>query len=419
MKYLFITLSAALLSLSTFGQDRPVTWVGGLGDDGEFWQGSAQEFATSRRTAPSNIDYVTGLGVNVMADQIPARGANAIGIGQSMGGVALRDIDERDARNRIGGIITLGSPMNGGRVLNADRRGEVNAYIDHGIREISKGPHRSLLTQVVVVYYNGLSRGLTGRGAIEILRELVLRVSGAFGGISKAELEENSQYMRGARLFRPNVPRISISGNESSPVHFRLAQTALETSLLESSRIERVGINVLSTILDKAEGVYNVQYIRNLVPPTPLRLWRAAGWKAGRDYWRNESEKGWNSVIGAVRTESSQSCYEVEVCGDDYSCYDNIETYEDYLACQELCYEQRCRTITTTFNQPSDGLFHQSTQRGERTRGVESNWNPNAVYDVLQVNHAEYDDHENARERFNRIFDGRDGAPPFFITRRR
>ena len=407
-RFLIVTLLLAFGALSAQAQ-RNVTWVGGLGDDSEFWAEYAQQFQTARNIASSNLDYATAGPVQATARQIPNRGANAIGIGHSLGGVALREIDQLEPSRRVGGIITMGSPMNGARIVRAGLRGEVNGYIDHGVNEVSKGPLRqSLGLGFIIIQASVIGRALSGRGIIELLRTAVFDIFdiSPFDSDAEEDLAEGSQYIGQAIAYRPNVPRISINGTESSPVHFRLASSALGDDNDDDD---------FANLSNIARGVYNVQYIRNLATAfIPLNAWRAAGWKAGRDYFDNESEKGWNNLIGATRSESRRSCYEVFVCSD-YSCYDNIVTYEDYLACQDLCYQEQCRTITTRYNQPSDGLFHESTQLGQSTAAVRSNWNPNATFQSIGANHMEYDEHPGTRENLNIIFDRRDTRVPLFF----
>ncbi len=91
-------------------------------------------------------------------------------------------------------------------------------------------------------------------------------------------------------------------------------------------------------VIRDARAVYNTFYIANAATFfTVINAFRAAGWKAGRDFIDDDSEKRVERANGGGSHQSRRSCYEVNVCGDDYSCYENIVTYEDYLACQELC----------------------------------------------------------------------------------
>ena len=66
--------------------------------------------------------------------------------------------------------------------------------------------------------------------------------------------------------------------------------------------------------------------------------------------------------------------------------------------------------------QPSDGLFHLSTQLGQRTNATTSQWNPNATFEALGANHNEFDQHPGTRAILTGIFDGTNGAPQFFQT---
>lgn len=67
------------------------------------------------------------------------------------------------------------------------------------------------------------------------------------------------------------------------------------------------------------------------------------------------------------------------------------------------CHQEQCRTITTHYNQSSDGLLHLSTQLGQRTEATRSNWNPDVTFEAVGANHSEYDDHVGTRQNFVRI----------------
>ncbi|MFP4294028.1 MAG: esterase/lipase family protein, partial [Cyclobacteriaceae bacterium] len=395
MKALFILLLCAASSFTVFAQNRNVIWVHGLGSGPDFWNEYAAEFQQQRRIVSSNQGYNTANGVPAMAGDITNRtrglaNPQTIGIGHSMGGLSLREIDARTAPGHVGGFITVGSPLNGARLVNNVQNGQLTSYVSHGVDEMLKGPLRELLGAGYIVLNTG-TRAFTGRSIIEVLlHEIGLdEILVSQLPASAPQLAENSQYMNGnngmigARQLRTTRPTISIYGNENSPVHFRLASSF-------TGRPDTHFPNIVRDI----RGVYNAFYIKNVVTFfNIINISRAAGWKAGRDYLDSGSEKGWNNLTGATRSESRQSCLEEWVCGNDYSCYDNIVTFEDFLACEELCYQTRCRTITERYNQPSDGLLHLSTQLGQRTNITTSQWNPNATFEALGANHSEFDQH--------------------------
>ena len=374
----FIILISSLFISSTICAQRDIIWQHGLGADQRFWADYAADFQAARNIVSTNQRFNSLNGVEPMANLIAAgtpNGANNIGIGHSMGGVALREVHAQINRNHVGGIITVGSPMNGARIANTLNNGEFRAYVAHGGNELTKGPIRELFGVTYIIVRAG-TRAFTGRALQEVLLDEVgfdQIVLDAFGNQSTADLAENSGYMNQARNYNVTIPRISIYGNENSPVHYRIASSFIGTP-----------DNFFPEIVRRARGVYNAFYIKNVATFfTVINIWKASGWKAGRDYLDNGSEKGWNNLTGATRTEFRRSCYDVWICGDDYSCYENIETFEDFLACEEQCYEEQCRTITQHYNQPSDGLLHLSTQIGERTNATTSNWRPNVTFEAL------------------------------------
>ena len=217
--------------------------------------------------------------------------------------------------------------------------------------------------------------------------------------------------MNRAREYTVTTPRISIFGTENSPVHYRLA----------SSFTGRPD-TYFPDIIRKARGVYNTFYIKNVATAiTIINISKAAGWKAGRDYLDEKSEKGWSNLIGATRSESRTYCNETLVCDPEFyytRCVGGPINPNDAFECNS-CWQRVCTTSTERYNEPSDGLLNRSTQTGQRTVGFTSNWNPNVNYEIVGANHSEFNEHPNAQTRFNRIFDGLDNTPRFFITRRR
>jgi hypothetical protein len=416
MKRFIIFFTCMFFSLTILAQNRNVIWVHGIEENetdrsNGFWQEYAAQFAQQRRINSSNLDYNSAAGMRNMAREIVNRtngNANNIGIGHSMGGLALREIDARTAPNHVGGIITMGSSLNGARIINAWQNGEVSAYISHSVNELLKGPKRQFYATYIIV--NTSLRAFNGRNLAEVILDAALDnvPLGLLEGPSPTDLREGSAYLNNARMYSTNRPKISVYGNENRPVHYRLASSAIGQPDV-----------FLPNVIRDARGVYNAFYIQNLATSyNILNAYRAAGWKAGRDYLDEKSETGWNNLIGATRTESKRSCYTEFVC-PDYSCYDNINSYEDYLACQARCYQERCQTTTVRYNQSSDGLLHESTQTGQNTHATRSMWAPNRVFEARGVNHNEFDDHEESNRILNDIFNGAAGVPRFFLTDRR
>ena len=339
-------------------------------------------------------------------------GARTIGIGHSMGGVALREIQARTAPGHVGGIITVGSSLNGAQIANTVGNGQLRAFISDGVNELTKGPARQLFAASYIIA-RAQTRTFTGRQLQEVLlNEIGLDnlVLAAATNNTVVDFTTTGNYMNQARQYNVTIPRVSIYGTEASPVHYRMASSF-------------IGFRdtFFPDIFRAARGVYNAYYIKNLVSSINiLNISRAAGWKAGRDYIDSKSEKGWNNLIGATRTESRRSCSETLVCDPDFyysNCYGGTGN-PNAPGCQN-CWQTECRTYTEYYNEPSDGLLNRSTQMGQRTNSLASNWNPNVTYQIVGANHSEFNEHPNSRTRFNRVFDGLDNAPVFFKTDRR
>lgn len=414
MKRLLIFLIGLLISSNLLAQ-RNVIWVHGINSGAGFWNEYAADFQAQRQIRSDNqthvsLNGVAGMAVDVRDGTRGRAGNRTIGIGHSMGGLALREMDQNVARGHVGGVITVGSPLNGSRIINAWQNGEVNGYISHAINELEKGPKRQFFITYAIV--NTGLRVFTGRDLGEIVQDAAL--DGVpivlLEGASPNDMREGSGYMNRARNYTTNTPRISIYGNENSPVHFRVASTAAGEP-----------DDHFPSIIRTARGVYNAFYIKNAATPfNIINIFRATAWKAGRDFLDNESEKGWNNLIGATRTESVRSCVTELICdyGYYYGTCSEIGQSDPAAGqrCRDACWQETCRTYTTRYNQPSDGILHESTQLGQSTRATRSNWNPNATFEAVGANHNEYDQHPGTEARLNRIFDGLDNVPTFFVT---
>ena len=331
---LFIALGIATTAIQpALAQRRNVIWVHGINSNTNAWDASARFFNTNRQITSSNQNYASLNGVRNMATTVrdgtgAFAGNRTIGIGHSMGGLTLREIHEQTAANHIGGIITVGSPLNGAQIINSFQDGQVRSYVNRTVSELLKGPKRQFYPAYVIVNHD--IKNYTGRDIGELVEQIAMDNMPVviLEGPSPNDMRVGSDYMDDARNYNVRVPNISINGNEQSPVHYRLASTAMGNPE-----------QVMPEVVRDARAVYNAFYIANLATFfNIITTYWAAGWKAGRDFIDDDSEKGWNVLTGAIRTESRRSCYDVWICGDDNSCYDNIVTYEDYLACEDQCH---------------------------------------------------------------------------------
>ena len=234
------------------------------------------------------------------------------------------------------------------------------------------------------------------------IQEILLKIFGADGPAiidargpqSIEDLSVGSDYMNRAVLLRPTVPRISLYGNENSPVHYRLASSATFADKP----------NFFPDVFRNARGVYNAYYISHLIGLSPLRLWQAAGWKAGRDFIDRHSETQYNNLIGATRTEEITSCYTTFTCSYDWY-YPNCSNGNFTYQCNS-CWREVCEPRTRTYNEVSDGFINKSSQTGDRTLATDSRWSASQEFELREVNHLQYDNHPNSISRLRNIFNG-------------
>lgn len=325
-----------------------------------------------------------------------------------MGGVAFREVATRLNPRQFAGIVTVGSPLNGALVANAIRDGRYDSFMTNGINELQKGPRRQRLG-IGAIMVRTAYKLFTGRDIQEILLALFgadgESIIDSRGPQSIEDLSVGSSYMQTAVQLEPSVPHISLYGNENSPVHYRL---------MSSARFENKP-DFFPNVFRDAKGVYNSYYISSLVLTNPLRLWQAAGWKAGRDFIDRQSEAQYNDLIGATRTEEITSCYRTFTCSYDWY-YSNCSNGNYTTQCDD-CWREVCESRTRTYNEVSDGFINKSSQLGESTLITNSNWTADRAFELREVNHLQYDDHPNSIARLRNIFDGVGVNPVFIRTR--
>ncbi len=402
--------------------NRNVVWVHGYNDDRTFWQGYAALFQGERRMVSNNRDYRTtnGNGIPELANQINAgitNPGNTVLVGHSMGGVAAAEIDRR--RGGVRGIITVGAPLDGAAIANAVADGRVENEVRYAIKELQAGPKAQFFIGYLV--YNLW----TGRKLGEIIESGIVDVIGLdryLNDDALTDLQEGQGYMGQANRYRAATPKISIWGNEESPVHYRLASSAV-TNGQNDTKIVNVTAAAAAVYLsfqrkNEAAGVIGVAGGALLLNPKAVAvgayaLWTASQWKRGKDYLNN-SERTWKNLIRATRTETTTfQVYEYICQPDVYIPWD-----EDYYAADADCWEWRTRTISTYIMEPSDGLLHRSTQEGARA----ANWNPTPV-EARGVNHLEMGTHIRTEQILRDTWNGQYGAQdgpnsPFYIQPR-
>ena len=462
--YLFILSSSATL-FAQAPQDRNVLWVHGLGNNVHFWDRQSSNAHRNYRISFSGYTHPTNQGVQEYADLIradanPIKGNRTIGVGHSLGAVALRQAN-KDDNTLFGGIITVGAPLDGARLANAVISGEADRFVRQSLDNLRRGPIASASRNNWQTFWDTVGSAIRGRlnfsntyvqsGGIRLIADfagssLILGLTKSLAGIankaivdrfgpnnpSVKDLAENSSYLNSIRNFQSSQAKIIAWGNEDSPVHVRLMASGISLNPSSNRKVLK-GYN-------KASNWYRITANGIITSPSWWSLcWRSCrrrrraekeAWNAGYDYLRRGWEIAWNELTGARYLEEYTTTELTYVCDNNltgpleltpfyrhddcsYGFYYDPFLYS-YTPCNPCRWEYRTVTRHRWVNSPSDGMIKASSQKGEVT-----NWHGGERKFVRLdgVNHMEMGVHEQSDKLFRDAFEGRHGE--FFETPRR
>jgi pimeloyl-ACP methyl ester carboxylesterase len=415
--YLSILLSA-LIPLSISAQpgitsNRNVLFFHGLGGGIESWQPFINRFTVSgdtRRMNPFNQTYSTTGSLTTIAGNISTTGSSpsSIAIGHSLGGVVARRRDLNGNLN-VGGIVTVGSPLDGAPAANAVANGTAATAVVNSIETMSRGPLATLgfLNPFITVNTNVV-------GAL-FLPDIVsgLLSPNNFGGTATInDLKVGGTGIEQDKAATPTTtPKISIWGNETTPVHWNFASTGTGEDVVEIA-------DDLSTFYEVAFFVHLGVGIANWYNFWGWwSLYAAYEWYAGWDWIDNDSERIWNNIIGSDIVVTQCFDDQITFCTfPDDRCDDTPSNWQYcYLSCSPLVVNT---CVQVHNNGISDAFVPATTQRGNgsnswrirNSSGSLSNPVPNI--EVLGVNHFEERDPNNGamQTAFDRVFSGVDGS---------
>lgn len=385
LKYQIIIWSLFMLNIQNSIAQRNVVWVHGLGDNASAWQHYNQIFDNERAefTNASSLrtSYYTGAGINYAAYQVinsvnynsyysstgTTHDSRNIGIGHSMGGLMIRDVDRLNGNGNknFGGYVTVATPNYGAPIANSLLDGSVANAATDACQKITAGPVAELLPLPLAIAGNLYTNDLCDSF---VDNQLISSLQGAPTSIS--DLRVGSPTINAINNYtdnvNPNVPRISIWAEENSPVHWRLLSSDLYGN-------DQQFVDLVAS----ARGVYQTKYIIHLTTSIACGVggfwnpacwvmsanhgYKAAQWKKGRN-WIDDSENIWSALIKTTRREQHQFWEEVFIPDPDY---DECITYLD----EEYPWPYDCGTFEyqwvthwVSVNYPSDGFLPQYTQ---------------------------------------------------------
>jgi len=380
---LIITIFFCTLNISA---QRNVNWVHGLDGNASSWQHYNQIFDAERTefTNASSLrtTYPTGNGITNSANSVidsmntyygttgadQAHNSRNLGIGHSMGGLMIRDVDRLNGSGdkNFGGYITVTTPNYGAPISNSLIDGSVESAAENACNKLADGPLAQLFS---------LPWGIVSNLATNVLcdkfidNDLVQNLQGT--PVTNADLRVGSPTINAINNYtnnnNPNIPRISIWAEENSPVHWRMFSSAeynndmTLVNKVNSARGIYQGFNTYNTALGIACAVGGF-WNPFCWGASGLYFYRASQWRKGRN-WIDDSENIWSSLIKTTRREPQTYWVNVWVpCA--YPPGIELDDVLPRLApdpdCGEWVWKQRTRYISV--NCPSDGLLPQYTQ---------------------------------------------------------
>ncbi len=409
MKTIIAIFLIFLISHCTYSQSsgRDVAWAHGLGEGGQdVWSFYRSIFTTERQMDGHESDYSSSVGVNSASTEVKNEwisnsnvnptSANNIGIGHSLGGIVLRDIERDFPATFFGGIITVGSPNKGADIVNSIDNGKLTEAIKDGTSRMTAGPLAELAS-LLGPLYPFLSSFVNPLIDDAILAQIVGPISNIKGTQSFTDLAANGTYINTLNSNNSNIPRISIWGTEQSPVHWRIASSFASDRENDKTFVDLANgveaiytgfalTNSAQTLLGGIGCIFNPFACISAINHAQ----RAIKWNKGR-VWLRQSEDMWLELINC--NEFSSSINETTVLIDNYQehCAGFMTGSPEWVACiyewcdgdvGNGCMEEVTLTNYVFTGLKSDGLLCGSTQIGDNIAQGDR-------FEAMGVNHAE------------------------------
>lgn len=417
MKPIYSTLRAMVCLLTlvslphgSWGQDRNVDWIHGLGGNASSFDNLSTTYFQQRRINTfTNGSYQTNAGVGTMANAVNSNtgGLNTIGVSHSMGGVAARQVDINNASHWSGGV-TLGSPLRGARIVDAVQSGEAQTFINNGITQMLRGPAAGSTGVSIISPFVGIliqSAGILGTlFSNNIASAAVNEITNNLGlsPTTSADLSPGGGYMQGIVNQGTATPKIQIWGSESDPILWRLAGTFAADDDNQGASIASTASSVYTTIAD-------IEFAASWVflPLHSYLDWRGNEWAAGRNYINYDSNDGWAYLIGSAYSQTYAGYTSVMNCSDEYY-YNYCDSSSDPEGCRNSCMTWIPYSYTLYYQNPSDGVVPATSQRNDGGA-----WR-DYVLEAPGINHMEFLQQNRIDNTLSYVFNGFSGAHGIF-----
>lgn len=351
------------LSLAFWGQaeaQRNVYWVHGLNGQADRWQRYADKFQADRQMVSHTPAFASTGSVDEITDGIDSQfGTNPppdnIGIGASLGGIVVRNLERRGGdANEIGGIITSHSPNQGAAIATAVNNGGAEAHLNNAINTIAEALREinEHLSNDVNSIWDGILGGLNAiiglpneflNVTIELIassndipseEEITSQIITAFNIITDPatqgiyqDIDPNNGFMPALNSYPSTLPHIEIHGYETDKEPFRMGcsqeKMVWALPLAETVPITDDDCQVFQDLKDgesqlqSAQDALNIKGALNILNPVSwLRKKRrssdlfhaAQDVKDAKNMIGHGLEEGWESLMfGAVPVTVTQS----------------------------------------------------------------------------------------------------------------
>jgi pimeloyl-ACP methyl ester carboxylesterase len=422
IKFIIGIIALCWLPLSIFGQvgvtsDRTVNFLHGLGGNATDWEGFTDFFRIddNRRINVRNLGFTSAGGfaaITTAAGNQSLLGSDNIAICHSMGGVIARRIDRAATtpNQTYGGIITVGSPLDGAPIANSVSNGSVGRAIADANYALSRGPFASIFPDFGVQVFGNFFGAVVLPGMLEQLLgpssfgndPATLRDLGVGGNGIEADKNATST----------NTPKISIWGNEDGPIHWNILATNAGSA-----------IPTIADVLGYAYLAAGITYtaiaaINWYNPYGWYSAYVAYQWYAGYDWIANDSERIYNNLIGSDMVV--EQCYQTltQFIVYDNECDDIPSRWKDCKRTVQTATVTNCVQVHN--NGISDAFIPALSQRGEGSRSWRTGGGQTVpTREAMHTNHFEELQPQSVEMRaiFNEIFTG--AVDPVFRVDRR
>jgi hypothetical protein len=426
MKNIKIALSVILLILNesvfTFAQpgitsDLNVTWLHGLNGRGQLngWS----ELLTAERRMRGGVGNVSSQGgieaiaSNTFNQQRTSFSANSVTIGHSLGGVVARHLDL--GGTPMGGIITIGSPLDGAPIANSILNGGVNFAVSNGINQLERGPWASLLPfPTMYALVDNINTNVTSPFLATVFNAIAN--TNTWGGSTTLNDIKEGGYQSDINANPTNTPKISIWGNETQEGHWEIAKSATGTDV---PFISDVMVTVYDVFTATFAGIGAFNWWN---PGGWYAFYVSTEWWAGSTWIRYDSERHWNNLIGSDMVV--QRCVDLTYTYCTFPDSRCAYTPQNWQYCMTRCNDYTRNVCLNIHNNGlSDAFIPAVSQRGDGSRSWRVGSQPIRDIEAMQTNHWEELQPQSAEMLaiFDRIFLATPGSgiePVFRIDRR-